>query len=638
MTDSQNKDLNNLVLTLDDFKNSGWKDALGPPEERCYSFMHLNLETAARIAFNNDQPARGKALLLLSNACSMMLEPESRSEPFKPIYKNYSSGRRSYIPDDFLKPDLEFFAEILEHIDDARLKARLADILWLTAAPRRDRKTALTAIDSYRSIPLDFDNWSRDGKECWHRALALAFMQKSGAGERVADMEEAIVRAIESVESPNGFFCVELAGFLKSLDLGENHTLKIAEKLESFVIEADLSSTIANLYWTAVEWLSAAGENARSVRAIVKMAECYVKDGDGHASAGGHAAATLFYLQAIQAFQKIQNKDRAAHQVDDRIAALKKKHEESKNKIADDMSSASASVPIRDIIEHSCKAVSGKSPMDALFAFMSLDCGADVESLRKNAKADIKRHPSLSLLPRYYLGSDDRLVGKRPPADIEKLNMDDDPVILEQMMFRHRTYIAIVVRGSILPALRVLHLEHRFREADFVNIARQSAIVPIDRKLLYGKSLAAGYDYDFATAIHLLAPQIENIVRQLLKASGARTTTFDEHGFEKEIGLSNLMQKQESKDILGKNLHFEIDTVFCSSLGPNIRNEVAHGLVDDMSVTSHAGFSIYAWWIGMRLAFANLAKERLDSLMEAYDESDPPEEVDAGEPVGREAW
>ena len=250
MSDSRNIDLNDIVLTLDDFKNSGWKEALGPPEERCYSFMHLNLATAAQTAFDNDQPARGKALLLLFNACSMMLEPESRCEPFKPIYKGCSSGRRSYIPDDFLKPDLEFFAEIVEHIDDARLKARLADILWLTDVSRRDRKTALRAIDSYRSIPLDFDNWSRDGKECWHRALVLAFMQRSGAGDRVADMVEAIVRAIESVESPNGFFCVELADFLKSdslksLKLGKKHTLKIAEKLESFVIEADLSSTIA---------------------------------------------------------------------------------------------------------------------------------------------------------------------------------------------------------------------------------------------------------------------------------------------------------------------------------------------------------------------------------------------------------
>lgn len=636
MTDSHN-DLNDLVLTLDDFKNSGWKDALGPPEERRYFLMYHNLETAARVAFDNDQPARGKALLLLSNACSMMLEPESRSEPFKPLYIDYSSGRRSYIPDDFLKPDLEFFAEIVEHIDDApRLKARLADILWLTAAPRRDRKTALTAIDSYRLIPLDFDNWSRDGKECWHRAFVLAFMQRSGAGNRVADMEEEIVRAIESVESPNGFFCVELADFLKSRGRGKKHTLKIAEKLESFVIEADLSSTIANLYWTAAEWLSAAGENARSASAAVKMAECYVKGGDEHVSAGGHAAATLFYLQAIRAYEKIPNKERAAHQADDRIAALKKKHDESRSKIADEMSSVSASVPIQDVIEHARKAVSGKSPMEALFAFISLNCSANIERLRKDAKEALKRHPSWSLLPRFYIGSGGRLVGKMPPANTDKLTNDDDPVILERMMFDHKIHVGIVVQGSILPALGILHLEHRFREADFVNLARQSAIVPIDRKLLYGKSLAAGYNYDFATAIHLLAPQIENIVRLHLKARGTRTTTFDERGFEKEVGLSKLMRKQETKDILGKNLHFEIDTVFCSSLGSNLRNEVAHGLVND--ATSQSVYSVYAWWIGMRLAFANLAKERLDSIMEDYDASDPPEEVDTEEPVGREAW
>ena len=494
MTDSQNNDLNDLVLTLDDFKNSGWKEALGPPEERLYSLMHHNLETEARIAFDSDQPARGKALLLLSNACSMMLEPESRNEPFKPIYKEFPSGRRSYIPDDFLKSDLEFFALIVDETDDPRLKARLADILWLTSAPRRDSKIALTAIDSYRSIPLDVDNWRRDGKECWHRALVLAFMLRSGADDRVAVMEKSIVRTIESVESPNGFFCVELADFLKSLELGKNHTLKIAEKLESFVIKASLSSTIANQYWTAAEWLSAAGENARSASAVVKMAECYVKDGDAYASAGGQgqAAATSFYLQAIQAYEKIPSKDRAAHRVNDRIAALKKKHEESRSKIADHMSSFSVSTPANDlieIIEESRKAVSGKKPVEALAALAQLHQIVNVKELRESAVEMMKKHPTLTFLGKTHRSGDGRILGHQHGTN-PFAEMSEDAVYF-QMIEQHMLSISLAVRGIFIPALDVLRQEHRFREVDFIDIARQSPFAPPGRETLFGKALFA---------------------------------------------------------------------------------------------------------------------------------------------------
>lgn len=636
MSDSRNIDLNDIAPTLDDFKNSGWKEALGPPEERRYSLMHHHLETAARIAFDDGQPARGKALWLLSGACSMMLEPECRNDPFKPIYKEFPSGRHSVTPDDFLRSDLEFFALIVDEADDPRLKARLADILWLTSAPRRDPKTALTAIDSYRSIPLDFDNWRRDGKECWHRALVLAFMQGSG-GDRVANMEKAIVKAIESVEWPNSFFCVELADFLKSLNLGKKHTLKIAEKLESFVTKASLSSTIANQYWTAAEWLSAAGENARSASALVKMAECYVKDGDAYASGGGrgHASATEFYLRAIQIYKNIPGKERAAHQVDERIDALRKKHEESRTKIADHMSPISVSTPANDlieIIEESRKAVSGKKPVEALAALAQLHQIVNVKELRESAVEMMKKHPTRTFLGNTHRSRDGRILGHQPGTN-PFAEMSEKAVYF-QMIEQHMLSMSLAVRGIFIPALDVLRQEHRFREVDFIDIARQSPFAPPGRETLFGKALFAGYDYDFATAIHLLAPQIENMVRFHLKQNSAQTTHLDKNEkIEDEVSLKSLMERPEAVQIFGENLSFEIRALFCERVGPNLRNLVAHGLLDDAS--SHQSvYPVYAWWLALRLAFTSF----LDALMEDFDEDSLHKEIDAGPPVGREAW
>ena len=152
-----------------------------------------------------------------------------------------------------------------------------------------------------------------------------------------------------------------------------------------------------------------------------------------------------------------------------------------------------------------------------------------------------------------------------------------------------------------MPAQEVLLLEHRLREVDFVNLARQSPIVPIGRELLFGKALFAGYDRDFITALHILVPQIEHMVRFHLKQAGMKTTTLREDGTETENSLRPLMGLPETETIFGENLSFEIKALFCGPYGPNLRNDLAHGLLDDRACYSLD--TIYAWWFGLKLVF-----------------------------------
>ena len=161
--------------------------------------------------------------------------------------------------------------------------------------------------------------------------------------------------------------------------------------------------------------------------------------------------------------------------------------------------------------------------------------------------------------------------------------------------------ISLVVQASIWPALEVLHLEHRLREADFVALARQSPIVPRGRELLFGKALFAGFDRDFITALHLLVPQIEHMVRCHLKQAGEKTTSLDSKGIETENGLSALMDLPKAEEIFGADLSFEIKTLFCDPFGSNLRNNLAHGLLDDEACQSTS--AIYAWWFGLKLVF-----------------------------------
>ena len=91
------------------------------------------------------------------------------------------------------------------------------------------------------------------------------------------------------------------------------------------------------------------------------------------------------------------------------------------------------------------------------------------------------------------------------------------------------------------------------------------------------------------------------MVRFHLKQAGATTTNLDGKGIENENGLATLMELPEAVKVFGEDLAFEIRALFCDAFGPNLRNELAHGLLDDQACNSVS--AIYAWWFGLRLVF-----------------------------------
>ena len=44
---------------------------------------------------------------------------------------------------------------------------------------------------------------------------------------------------------------------------------------------------------------------------------------------------------------------------------------------------------------------------------------------------------------------------------------------------------------------------------------------------------------------------------------------------------------------------YELRTLMAGRLGPNLRNSIAHGLLDEQSLNGEMGF--YLWWVLLRL-------------------------------------
>ena len=527
---SHNRYPKDLILTLEDFANCGWKEVLAGAARKDYSSMREVFANAAKQAIDEDRQAHGKALSLLAGACSMMLSPDSTNEPFKPLWSD--GQQRSIIPDDLSETDVAFFSEIVEIVDDPWLKARLADLVWLLQRPR-NVKFALAAIDSYRTIPLDPEIPVCGRDKYWQRAINLARQLGAGAGERLAKMETSIIKSFTSVTREDGFLGSWLADLLKSNSLGRDHSTTIATRLESLAREFEDEDEFlkAREYFQAsAHWFKESGDDEKSTEMTVEVAETWVKEAVARLSSDqpSHMVAASFYENAIQTYRTIPRSERATHRADERITELRRSLNESGERSLDEMGVINTpEQDIRQIVENARNAVKGKKLVEALKIFTNLDV-VNVKELRESTIENLEHFIAHRLFPTTFMSHDGRVTAKMPSMSSSPIPSDDDEeVIHSKMVENYLIHVSLAVQGSILPAQEVLLLEHRLRKADFVNLARQSPIVPIGRELLFGKALFAGYDRDFVTALHILVPQIEHMVRYHLKQAGVQTTNID---------------------------------------------------------------------------------------------------------------
>jgi hypothetical protein len=202
------------------------------------------------------------------------------------------------------------------------------------------------------------------------------------------------------------------------------------------------------------------------------------------------------------------------------------------------------------------------------------------------------------LATRTTIAPDGRIVSKTGGRDREA---DEARSLMIEMLMEFKRSRQLEVQGAIMPMLDHIAAEHQLNRDTFVTLARNSRVVPPDHAQRVGKALHFGFTRDFETALQYLASEMESIARYHLKNAGALTINTDKDGIQMEMGLSTLVRLPQMKPVFGNDLTFEIRALFCDQDGPNLRNDVAHGLIADGEGSDID--SVYAWWFMFRLVF-----------------------------------
>ena len=400
---------------------------------------------------------------------------------------------------------------------------------------------------------------------------------------------------------------LSLSKILPKRALGEEDRLEVLQGLKrcakSSMVDGD-EVHVEEYLKARIEWSRGIQDVTEKNEAKVNLAQFLENRGREAQSSDpprNHLAAH-FLDEAIRFYREIPRAEGPEYGIDQKITDLRSLMAEANLKSLDEMVTiTSGSRDINAMSEWARQMVQGKSTPAALASFTKVVHPTRIEDLREAVEQSMLENPLSSIVPTVHLSSDGRVVAKTSGINPSMvLNEDSDTNSITSLMERRYTInVKAAAISLILPALEALRSEHEFTLANFVSLAQNSRMVPIGRERLVGRALYYGFRGDHGTSLYLLAPQLEHLVRVQLKYRDSTTTSLDEAGVEDESGLSKLVKDPELNNAFGEDVAFEIRSLFCKKLGPNLRNDVAHGLVDDDKGESPE--SVYAWWFFLRL-------------------------------------
>jgi hypothetical protein len=138
-------------------------------------------------------------------------------------------------------------------------------------------------------------------------------------------------------------------------------------------------------------------------------------------------------------------------------------------------------------------------------------------------------------------------------------------------------------------------------ERHFYPIVWQSPFVPQLQAPIYALGFARFFQGDFASAAHLLIPQLETSLRHILKAHGADPTKRRDDATEEDRSLDAIIthHRAELIGMLGAPLLEELERIFNIQPGPTLRHDVAHGQLS--FGRCYSPDVIYACWLLYRV-------------------------------------
>lgn len=597
-------------ITAEDIRAYDWQAVVAGNQSRdCRSYCDELAKHANSLKEAGDD--RGSRVFrLLYAVASYIPNYDDQASPYQPWRS--LGGKRSAIPEDLTKSDLDALAGILGEIRDAEFRARVADILWI--CPPKNYKAAQIAVDAYIEAARTLENgefWSPSVNRYWRARQIGAQLGrlKSFHRKAIQAIEDSITRH-ESTDS--SLRCARLMHLLLADDVGD--PTRYAQLSETLAQKMEAASNwhFARDYWQLrAGWNAKGGKQEDARLAQLNIANTYAKLAENFTT-----ATQPSFLGASHWMAKVVHTLREAKAEAAEIEAAHQRLLEYQKRGMSEMQTIQIPREGSDIqkkLEQSAKAatdlVKGHCFEDAMLRLAYVANPSQPAELRKRVENNEGGGVFTQILGASTVRSDGKISDTKPPLISDEPTQREEAVVKEMYSLARTIDWPARVQVLIEPARQQLIAEHAGRPIDLLFLVQDNPFVPVGREGLFLRGLHAGLHGDIVLALHLLLPQVEHSIREIFTAHGVITSKLESDATQDERDLGWMLTHPKMAKIFGEGMAFDLRGLLVERFGLNLRNDIAHGLLAEQQMLTPG--AIYVWWLVLRLCCIPIARAQI---------------------------
>ena len=584
-----------------------------PGSKTCGDYEKCFFRLAGEYKENGSQP-ESQAAAMLGGICSMMFNIARTGNPWGPVLIDYKAGRRSLEADDLESEQLAALAELVPEIQDPELKARIADVLWTRRQGYQFGQTAITAYSEDGGRP---DEANRPHERVRRLERAADIARKLGreklphisAFERLDNLLDELF-----VDSANLFVLPPLLDAIFDHRLGE--AAKYIDLCESAAGQCSRNKewNLATRFWEiASSWHHRQGQDEEARRCRQAAAWEMIargRDADGRSRYGdGYSAAWI--LKGITALKNNGGDKTELEALYMELAPLQQGSLDHCHSVdLDPRRMEGYEEGHAEHVEMIKRVLSGKTMQDAIHLFCGITQPTDVEALRST----VMEGGAGLITQMIGMVATDSEGKETDVAEGIGLTGEVAEADLLKRLYEHaRTVMWPMACDWFLePGRKFIAAEHSPRIKDLVFLVAYNPFIPPGHEGIFLRGIHAGFEGDFLLATHFLVPQLEGSLRRYLKHSGVVTWVLKD-GLQKEQDLGGLLSLPKTRELLGEDLVFDLRGLLTEKFGENVRHDMAHGNMPEVSFYRGAA-PLYSWWLILRMVWIAFEAKNAGSL------------------------
>ena len=206
----------------------------------------------------------------------------------------------------------------------------------------------------------------------------------------------------------------------------------------------------------------------------------------------------------------------------------------------------------------------------------------EVEKTKQEVIKIATEHPLNSLFPKTNINREGNVIAYIPSIDITDPYKDQD-VLMANMYAKARENEELYTCLVLMQVLDIIRGKEEFSENSLDFIVKDNILIPEGRESIFRVGLYLGLSGKYYEALHILAPQVENLFRELAKNCGDVVINFKD-GIQQAIVLSSIFDRENLNFCYDEDVLFTFRGLMEKKEGSNIRNLIGHGLMESNEV------------------------------------------------------